>query len=266
MKRRIFLKASFFTTTLSTLSALAVKAGRRAEKKDIKKKLYEFRIYTFNNQLQQKIVEDFFQHAAIPAYNRLGITPIGVFEEMKPEGQTKLFVIIAFDSLEDFIKSEERLSADESYQNAASPYLQASATSPAYERIESSLLKPFLRMPFIKIPERKPRLFELRRYESASETAGKKKIEMFNLKGEIDIFNRVGLKPVFFGETVIGGLRPNLTYMLCFDDMEAHDRNWKSFVTDAEWKKISSIPEYADAKIVSHISSTFLIPKPFSQI
>ncbi|GAC1425861.1 MAG: hypothetical protein NVS9B7_28580 [Flavisolibacter sp.] len=266
MKRRIFLKASFFTTTLSTLSTLAVKAGMRAEKKNIKKQFYELRVYTFKNQLQQKIVENFFQQAAIPAYNRIGMTPIGVFEEMKEEGQKKLFVIIAFDSLEDFIKSEERLSGDQTYQQAATPYLQASATAPAYERIESSLLRPFLHMAFIKIPDRKPRLFELRRYESASESAGKKKIEMFNLKGEIDIFNRVGLTPVFFGETVIGGLRPNLTYMLCFDDMEAHDRNWKSFVSDPEWKTISSIPEYADAKIVSRISSTFLIPKSFSQI
>ncbi len=119
-------------------------------------------------------------------------------------------------------------------------------------------------MPAIKVPAKKARIFELRRYESAN--AGKKKIEMFTTQGEIDIFKRTGLAPVFFGETIIGGLRANLTYLLTFDDMAAHDRNWKLFGSDPEWKKISSLPKYADAKIVSHITSIFLGPVLFFQI
>lgn len=120
-------------------------------------------------------------------------------------------------------------------------------------------------MPQIMIPEKKPRLFELRRYESHSEMAGKKKIEMFN-KSEINIFKRVGLTPVFFGETIIGEMRPNLTYMITFDDMDEHDRNWKVFGSDPDWKKISSMPEYKDSNIVSRITRTFLIPTDFSQV
>jgi len=89
---------------------------------------------------------------------------------------------------------------------------------------------------------------------------------MFNEAGEIDIFKRVGMTPVFFGETLIGGMRPNLTYMLTFDDMDEHDRNWKTFGSDPEWKKISSMPEYANAKIVSRITRTFLVPTAFSQV
>ena len=84
--------------------------------------------------------------------------------------------------------------------------------------------------------------------------------------GEIAIFKRVGLTPVFFGESLIGPFRPNLTYMLTFDDMAEHDRNWKTFGSDPEWKRISSIPEYADAKIVSRIVRDFLVPTEFSQI
>ncbi|HUQ96864.1 MAG TPA: NIPSNAP family protein, partial [Chitinophagaceae bacterium] len=92
------------------------------------------------------------------------------------------------------------------------------------------------------------------------------KIDMFNNLGEINIFKRVGLTPVFFGETLIGGQRPNLTYMITFDDMAEHDRNWKMFGSDPEWKKISSMPDYADAKIVSNITATFLVPASFSQL
>jgi hypothetical protein len=61
-------------------------------------------------------------------------------------------------------------------------------------------------MPDMELPQKKSRLFELRRYESAGKSAGKKKIEMFNNAGEINISKRVGLTPVFFGETIIGAL------------------------------------------------------------
>ena len=64
----------------------------------------------------------------------------------------------------------------------------------------------------------------------------------------------------------MGTFMPNLTYMLSFDNMEEHDRLWKLFGSDPEWKKISSKPEYADAKIVSRITSTFLVSTPISQI
>lgn len=121
-------------------------------------------------------------------------------------------------------------------------------------------------MPKLQVPANKKRIFELRRYESASEEAGKKKIKMFNDVGEIAIFKRVGLTPVFFGETLIGEMRPNLTYMLTFDDMAEHDKNWKAFGGDPEWNRIKAIPEYEDAKIVSRITRTFLDPTSFSQI
>jgi len=109
-------------------------------------------------------------------------------------------------------------------------------------------------------------MFELRCYESPTESAGQKKIEMFNEAGEIDIFKKIGARPVFFGETVIGVQRPNLTYMLCFDNMEAHDTHWKSFVADPEWKKVSAIPEYSNANLISKITSTFLTPTAYSQV
>ena len=89
---------------------------------------------------------------------------------------------------------------------------------------------------------------------------------MFNDVGEIAIFKRVGLTPVFFGETLIGTYRPNLTYMLVFDDMAKHDKNWKAFGSDPEWKRISALPEHADAKIVSRITRTFLVPMTSSQM
>ena len=267
MKRRSFVKASLLTGSLSSLIPMVSLASKNPDgQKKSNQEFYELRVYTLKNETQQKLVENYFQNAAIPALNRLGSKNLGVFTELKPTGQTKLYVIIPFKSLEDFLKVQEKLTQDAAYNEAGTAYLNAPATEPAYERIESSLLRAFMYMPKIEVPEKRSRLFELRRYESAGENAGKKKIEMFNTGGEIDIFKRVGLTPVFFGETIIGAFRPNLTYMLTFDDMAEHGRNWKSFGSDPEWKRISAIPGYADAKIVSRITSIFLIPTASSQI
>jgi hypothetical protein len=264
MKRRNFVKASLVTT--SAVGFLNPLSEEATPQQNAGSEFYELRIYTLKNGKQQKMVESYFQNAAIPALNRLGSKNIGVFTEYLAQGFTKLVVVIPFNSLDDYFKLPEKLAGDAAYQQAGADYLTAQATDPAYERIESSLLKSFAFMPKLEAPEKKPRIFELRRYESHNETAGKKKIEMFNEGGEIAIFKRVGLTPVFFGETLIGPMRPNLTYLLTFDNMEEHDQNWKTFIGDPEWKKISSMPEYANARIVSNITRTFLIPTAFSQI
>ena len=112
---------------------------------------------------------------------------------------------------------------------------------------------------------RRSRLFELRTYESHSEKAALKKIEMFNT-GEIAIFRKAGLMPVFFGETVIGASMPNLTYMLVYEDMAARDKYWSTFAAMPEWRTLSTTPGYTDPEIVSSITNAYLRPAGFSQI
>jgi len=264
MKRRSFVKTSLITTAMGAVIPQISMASEKS--KTGNQEFYELRVYTLKSEQQQQLVEDYFENAAIPALNRLGIKNIGVFTELKPTGQTKIIVLIPYNSLDHFITTQDKLTADTVYQTQGNAYLNAPASEPAYERIESSLLKAFTHFTKLQVPGTSPRIFELRRYEHATENAGKKKLEMFNDAGEIDIFKRLGFKPVFFGETLIGESRPNLIYMITFDDMAAHDSHWKSFGGDAEWKKISSIPDYADAKLVSHITSTMLSPAKCSQI
>ena len=252
MDRRKFVKS----TLLSGPVLAGVLPSENATAMSSKKQQwYELRTYTFASDAQRQLTSAFLEQAFVPALNRAGSRNVGVFTEYQPQGVGKMFVLIPFDSLDSYAGFSGKL-----------PYDAAEAAQPAYDRIESSLLKAFLHMPQMEIPERKERLFELRCYESPSETAGQKKIEMFNKAGEIDIFKKIGARPVFFGETVIGLRRPNLTYMLCFDNMEGHDARWKAFGSDPEWKKISSIPAYSDAKLISKITRTFLSPTNYSQI
>ena len=69
---------------------------------------------------------------------------------------------------------------------------------------------------------------------------------MFSEMGEIEIFNRVGLTPVFFSRTLVGPRMPNLVYMLVYDDMAAREKNWAAFRNDPEWKKLSATPGFTD--------------------
>ena len=54
--------------------------------------------------------------------------------------------------------------------------------------------------------------------------------------------------------------------MLVFEDMAARDRNWSQFVNHPDWKKLVGTPGYADAEIVTNISSFILRPTAYSQI
>jgi hypothetical protein len=108
-----------------------------------------------------------------------------------------------------------------------------------------------------------PRIVEMRTYESHSDRAALNKLEMFNA-GEVPIFRRTGLTPVFFGETLLGEKMPSLNYMLTFTDMAARDAAWKAFSADPDWKTLSGNPKYKDN--VSAISDLILRPTAYSQL
>ncbi|HUU28246.1 MAG TPA: NIPSNAP family protein [archaeon] len=267
MKRRELLLAASGAAGAASLSSVAAADEKNAVTKP---EYYELRKYQLLNRSKQGQFNDFFSRAAIPAMSRIGIGPVGVFSVVYGPNIPTLtyYVLLPHKSLESFASANASLTADPVYQKAGADFLNAPYSDPAYVRMESSLMKAFDRMPRLELPvaskENKPRIFELRTYESHSLKAGKKKIEMFNEGGEIEIFRNTGLQPVFFGETLIGPQMPNLTYMLCFDNMTARDKNWETFVGSSEWQKLSVDPLYKDT--VSNITDIILRSADYSQI
>ena len=139
-----------------------------------------------------------------------------------------------------------------------------------YVRQEVSLLGAFPNVPRVEVPaataSKGPRLFELRTYESHNERAHRAKMRMFTEMGEVDIFRRVGLTPVFFSRTLAGPRMPSLTYMLVHENMAGREKSWDGFRNDPAWKKLASTPGYSDAEIVSNITTVYLRPAAYSQI
>jgi hypothetical protein len=267
-------RRQFLTTTVASASLAGIPLASRAAAEVVAatapgREFFELRQYHLRRGPMQRVFDDYVRNAAIPAMNRLGIEPIGVFNVATGFDSPSTYVLIPYRTIEQFATVNERLAADEEYRKAGATFINATADNPVYSRMESSLFKAFAGMPKLEVPKlasgAKPKLYELRIYESHSKQANKKKIEMFN-QGEIAIFRRTGLTPVFFGEARIGSRMPNLTYLLAFEDMAAHDKNWSTFGGDPEWRALSSKPEYADPAILTNISNVFLRPGPGSQV
>tara|TARA_R110001592_G_scaffold69475_4_gene213105 strand:- start:53 stop:829 length:777 start_codon:yes stop_codon:yes gene_type:complete len=258
MERRDFLAGAALTG--AGLSALDVNAEENA----VEREYYEYRTYNLLPGDRNGAIHDYLEKAAIPAWNRLGVGPVGVFTGVYGGEWTTLEVLLPHPSLASIASTAAAMADDEVHQRDGAAFLQAPADAPEFVRYESSIMVAFSGMPKLKQPEKKGRIFEIRTYESHSEKFAKKKIEMFNEGGEIAIFLETGLIPVFFGETLVGPRMPNLTYMLVFDDMADHDASWANFVKSDKWKALSGDSQYKDT--VSNIHNRILRPTGYSQI
>ena len=259
MKRRDFLTASALAATVPMLQEACA-----ADKPSEKKQYLELRHYEFASAEKRNAFEDFLAKAAIPALNRQKIEPIGVFkaEEDEPPG---LWVLIPHKSLESVITSNTKMLADPKFTQAGGDILNCSKKDPAYKRFNSSLLLAFDKYPKVETPSKKDtRVFQLRIYEAHNAIMAKRKVEMFNEGGEIGIFRSTGLNPVFFGESIVGSIMPNLTYMVGFDDADAQKKAWDAFRKHPRWLKIKADPYYKGS--VSNITNLVLRPSASSQI
>jgi hypothetical protein len=258
MQRRDFLLTSAATTALAA-NASSAAAQPSNESRDF----YEWRTYRTKDAAHQQQSGAYIEQACLPAWQRQGIGPIGAFTELGPNGTPALHVLITYPSAAAFAAARAILEQDAAYQQAGAACLAAKMADPAFERIDSTLMVAFAGAPKITPPAQKPRVLEVRTYESHSEERARKKVDMFN-NGEISIFPKCGFENVFFGESLIGPALPNLKYMLAAPDMAANEAGWKKFLADPDFAAMKNDPQYADT--VSKITKLFLQPTAYSQI
>ena len=232
-----------------------------------KRAYFDLRYYRMRNGPQVERTTRYLQRGWMPAAQRAGIGPLGFFNCTIGPQSPFILSVTSYPSLAALETAREKLAADKEFQAAADEY--NSPTELGYIRMESSLLYAFPSIPGIEVPPAREgggsHIFELRTYESPNEKAGARKVKVFD-DAEIAIFRRSGMRPVFFGQTIIGANQPSLTYMLVFENMAARDANWAKFIADPDWKTLSATPGFTDAEIVSKITSFILRPAAFSQI
>jgi NIPSNAP len=268
MQRREFLAAS-----AATAVGLAAPKGARADELAQPRQFFELRTYRFATPAKQQTFEDFLAKAAVPAFNRAGIEPVGAFRLVAAENKAlrldadpaELRVLLPHNSIDSVLTLESRLAADEAFQTAGKDILHAPKSDPAFLRYDGTLLLAMERAPRLIPPAQKGdgRVFELRTYESPNQERAKNKLDMFNA-GEMPIFVKAGMPGVFYGGAIAGQGLPQLTYMVVHTDLAEAKKNWNAFGDNPDWKTLSAGAVYKDN--VSKVISLFIRPTGGSQI
>ncbi len=244
--------------------AIAMPLGAAESKKSVIE-LRQFQLRNTVDGMGPRSIEHFGK-SYLPALRRAGSGPVGLFSSLISPDSPYVLVLSSFPSLSLWEDAQDKLSNDKQYGKERDAYRAGGA---GYVRMETALLRAFDSVPDVVVPpkheKQAPRVFELRTYESNSVDTLKRKIGMFN-SGEIGVFKRLNMLPVFFGETIAGRKMPNLTYMLAFDDLAAREKSWKAFGSDPEWQRMRTQPGLTDPEIVSNISNSMVQPLAQSEI
>src|SRR5258708_5179938 len=112
MKRRDFLASSAAAAGAAAASPLFATETAQPPK-SLAREFYELRLYHLRMGPMQKRFDDFYRDAAIPAMNRAGISPVGVFSTMLGPESPSSYVLLPHKSIESFVTANARIYADQ---------------------------------------------------------------------------------------------------------------------------------------------------------
>lgn len=232
---------------------------------------YELRTYRLKSEQKAQEFDKTFGPAIVAAMKAAGTGPVGIFKPVETsdedQGESLRYVLVPHQSIEAWAGLAEKLRGNRDVWEPAIDFLMADKSDPNYTRIESMLLLAFEGMPELKLPskptDKDGRHFEFRTYESHSIIKGMLKVAMFN-EAEIDIFKKVGLNAVFYGEAKVAKNLPQLTYMLVYDSEDARKKAWQDFLAHPDWLTLKENERFKDT--VSKIHSRFVRATDYSQI
>lgn len=263
-RRQLISGAAALTTLMTT--PFITQAQAAPDKTTTFLELKTYRLHN-SDEAQAARVSSYLETGLFPALTRAGAKPVAALANLIGADGPYLVSIVQYASLAAYQDTLAKLAADSAYIAAADKL--STGTGMPFVTIESTVLHSLAVMPQPELlaadPAHPTHVFELRTYQSQSPSAVIKKAGMFN-GGEIAIFQRLGMKPVFIGEAIIGPRLPNITYMLAFDSLATRESLWKNFGSDPAWKTLSAPPELKDSQIVANISNTILRPLPFSPL
>lgn len=276
IQRRDFLKSTLVASAGAAFAARADAAS--STRAGANREFYELRTYRLKPGPWRAGLDSYLEKAVLPALDRRKISNVGVFTEVDvnkstvtstPKADTPVWMLIPYPSLDAFVDVSAELNNDAAVQKAGGDYLHAKKPNPAFDRIDSWLLRAFKSMPAMEVPafsknKTTARIFEMREYQSHSELAALNKIAMFD-EGETEIMRTLGMSPVFFGQALTGPNLPHLRYFTSGPDLATHLANWKKFGPDPRWQKMKDDPKWANNTSKTG-PAIFLVPTSYSQL
>jgi hypothetical protein len=202
-------------------------------------------------------MHEYFTKVAIPGLQRAKHTgPIICLEALVAPHMPQVAAVYGYQTLEDMWNIRSRAIHDAETKKAFDEW--ESGAEAAYEQQSNTLLEATDYSPEIVSPAERPktpRIFELRVYHSPTWRQLSALHERF-AGPEMQIFHRVGVHPILYTSTLIGPNRPNLTYLIPFDNLAAREKAWDAFASDPEWVKVrkDSIERHGQISSVIQIS------------
>jgi len=261
MKNKVFILLSLLLTSAFIFySCCESKPTETCDEANCsKKQIYEWRIYTLTGE--GTALDDYFKDALIPAYNRLNIS-VGAFKLYEQAEKEQRYLLFVYPCLQTYNMVRQKVWNDAEFQRIAKPFFETSAPNPVYSDFQTYICEAFDKMPEMRIPDKNRTLFQYRNYYSPNEEANKRKIKMFNTE-EIDLFDKVGVNSVCYGEILSGTRMPALIYLTWYMDEDAYNKAWDAFRADPDWDRMRVKPEYSNTATNNQI--ILLAPMPYSQ-
>ena len=260
MKNKIFIP--LYLMLISTLFFTGCESKKECDSSccsSSKKQIYEWRIYTLTGD--GAVLDDFFKKTLIPAYNRCDVS-VGAFSLYQQSEIEQRYLLFVYPDLNTYNKVRQTVWNDAVFRDAARPFFEETAPNPAYSEFETYLCEAFDKVPEIRIPDKSRTLFEFRCYHSPNEDANQRKIKMFNTE-EIDLFDKVGINSVCYGEILAGTRMPALIYLTWYKDEVTRNSAWSDFSAHPDWAAIRNKPEYKNT--ATNNIAKLLSPMPYSQ-
>lgn len=266
MQRRDFLTAATAAGFAAVAPASVLPTAKADDDASARRYILLETYFTQSAEKRDALVAK-FDAILIPERNKLGFDKVGVFtpnadlnkgERGLEPFANAVFVVSEAATLDALTTLQDRSVADGSNAFNATDDLD-------FVDQEISALLAFPTQPQITVPfNNEERVLQLRVYNSPNFERNFAKEKMFDVRGELDLFRRCGMAPVFFGRTLFGSMAPNISYMLSFPNDKARREGWDKFVKSAEWKEMSGEAEFA--RTATRIRNIFLKPSPKSQI
>jgi hypothetical protein len=164
MTRRDWLAGSLAASSFGGLSAASTGASSPGSAGPAARDFYELKRYQLRSGPEPRLLDAYLREAAVPALNRVGVKPVGVFTGVIGPESPCTYVLVPYSSLDTMTKVRNALARDEEYQRQAADYLNALASQPVYVRFEMCLLEAFETVPRIEVSAaaagNQPRIFE----------------------------------------------------------------------------------------------------------
>lgn len=227
--------------------------------------------YLLKNGSQASRLASYFQNARIGMAERLqAVAPALVLEALVAAHMPQVLAVSPLASLEELAGMRRKLREDRQAREAMAAW--EAGEEPPYEALDETVLEAAEYCP--PLPQatpasgdagKPPRVFELRTYHSPTERQLRALHERF-AGPEIKIFNRCGIHPVLYSSTLIGANKPNLTYLIPFDNLAAREKAWTAFGADPEWVKVRAESVARSGQISSVIQMSLFRAAAYSPV